>query len=834
MKRCICLMIFVALMLTATAVAQGPSAQAVRAKTPPKIDGNLDDACWQEATLNSGFANPKDGTPANAASFFRVAFDDRAVYFAVVCMEPNMDSLVARLEGHDDTLWADDCVELLIDTGSARQSYVHLIVNPLGAIYDSWASNAGASIDADFETGAVAAAGRNPDSWQVEISIPCVGLGMESGAGSRWGLNVCREKKTPPAELSCWSPPLADGFHHPDKFGTLEAISANFRAHMVMVAAPALENPYFEDGRLCGELVVPVRNETGRPVAARAKAVLTTSADRRSESDAVAVIAKGAGELRIPVSVEPADYARVQLEITRRANSDVLNRTEHVVRLGHQPVDVRFLKPAYRGTLYASLPSDEVVCALKVNVPRKQLIGAELQASLCLGETELATRRVSHIPASGEVEVAFSSKLLPAGEYTVRATALSGGKAIAQGEKPLRKLRPAPHEVILDDDGRLLVDGRPFYPSGFMGAGPDKRLAEAGFNTIHTYTAWYTHRDADLNKWLDEAQDLGLRVIMEPYPGAVSFHGFRGRAELTEQDLADIRQYVDTYKTHPALLAWYLCDEPRGGVWRANLQRVYKTVAAADPHHPCVVLDNHASTLAKLRDAGDILWIDPYPGFSREKGPKAPLSMVRQAMVDVRAGLRDAKPLWVAPQAFSYSEWDENLEATERAPNLSEIRAMHYMALLNGADGIIPFAWAYVQRHPSLLHTYLSSIGPEMAHLMPVMLEGEELDGARALGVRPEQMQVRAWRHEGAAWIAVVNATDEERRIRVLVPGLGDNWVKVLSADRRIQAAGGIIEDRLPAWGAQVYTDARVPGGIPLEQLQRRIENDEAAAKTTW
>nr|MBP8952343.1 carbohydrate binding family 9 domain-containing protein [Armatimonadota bacterium] len=218
-----------------SAFADPPVATAVRAKTAPAIDGALDDACWQGAPLISDFRAPRDGTPAQAATLFRVAYDDRAVYFAMVCMDPNVDALVARFSGHDDTLWSDDCVELLIDTGRARQSYVHLIVNPLGAIYDSWVTNAGASIDADFETGATAAAQKNPDSWQVELSIPYVGLRMESDAGSQWGINVCREKKTPPAELSCWSPPMADGFHHPEAFGLLQGLDANFWAHMVTV-----------------------------------------------------------------------------------------------------------------------------------------------------------------------------------------------------------------------------------------------------------------------------------------------------------------------------------------------------------------------------------------------------------------------------------------------------------------------------------------------------------------------------------------------------------------------------------------------------------------------
>lgn len=818
------------------ACAAPPSWEVARARTAPVIDGALDDACWQELTKLDNFRNPRTGEAAQTQTHFRVLFDDDALYFAVVCPEPDMEQLRADLKTHDDTLWTDDCVEFFIDPSNRRQSYAHIIVNPNGAVYDAWRTNAGASTDMDYESGAEAETHKNADSWQVEVRIPFAGLRLPRDVGREWGFNLCREKKTKPVELSCWSPPLADGFHKPETFGTLTGLSANFKPHLISIGAPQFRDPCFEDGRLVGKLLIPYTNWTGRDRSVRVRAVMVDLDHDKTQTDANAVMRQGQGKMLVPVTAPQAGFADLRLEIRRKAPEKLLHRSRHAMDLDYQPIQITFIEPSYRDTIYAGLPSSEIICRLKVNLPRRGYAGSGLRVSFNSGAAELAVRRVRRVSRSGEAQVAFSSEIVPAGEYTIKAQAIKQGKVIAEGQKAIRKVKPQAHAVVIDREGSLLVDGQRFFPCGFMGAGPDERLAKAGFNTIHTYVAWYIHRDEDLNDWLDRAQRLGLKVIMEPYPGAVGFHGFRGRPGVTEQDLEDIREFVGEYRSHPALLAWYMCDEPRGAVWRASLQRVYQVVADADPYHPCVALDNSASTLLGLQKAADILWIDPYPGFAREGGPKEPLSMVARALTDLRAGLPDNRPIWIAPQAFSYGEWDKAREATERAPTLSEIRFMHYLALFNGANGIIPFAWKYTQRHPSTLHTYCEVIGPEMAILMPAILNGEAVEHCRVIPLEPEaDIRMGVWRYEGSLYIIVINLKPEETRVRLFIPGLGNRWLKVLAENRRTQAFASTIEESLPPHGVRIYSDRKkLRSVMPLYQVERRIKYDEEAKNATW
>jgi len=817
--------------LCATTWGQAPVFAPAAVKEAPVIDGGFEDAAWEEQTWVSNFANPESGEPAAAQTLFRVVHDDSALYLAIFCEDPGEQAPRATLTAHDDTLWVDDCVELMIDPTNRRQTYAHIIVNPNGAVYDAWVTGAGASRDIDYESGAEAAGRLVEEGWQVELRVPFAGLRLSPAAGDTWAFNLCRGKKTAPAELSCWAPPKAVGFHHPESFGTLSPIRANLKEHFIAFATPVFSRPYFEEQDLVGTLDIPYLNGTGHAVRLRVRAAFTRAGGDEMVTEATPTLGEGQGTLKVPVTVGQPGPADLELTIWRTDPDRLVSRGRHEMELGHHPIDITFLRPAYRDTIYASLPCPEIVCNLKVNARPRDLEQCELRVTLNIGATELSVRRARNLSPEGEAIVAFASEIIPAGEYVVKAQALLGDSVLAEGERTLHKLRPQPSEIILDHDGHLLVNGRRFFPSGFMGAAPDPRLQQAGFNTIHTYTAWYTHRDGDLKTWLDEADSMGLKVVLYPYPGEVGFTGFRDRARITDEDLEDILRFVDQYKTHPAVLAWYLCDEPRGAQWRESIRRVYEALVSADPCHPCVALDNSPSTLLKLEGSADILWIDPYPGFQREGGPREPLSMVGRAVQEVREGLRSPRPVWVAPQAFSYAEWDEARKATERAPNLQEIRCMHYLALLSGAEGIIPFAWTYARRHPSTRNTYLESIGPEMAALSHYFLYGARVENCRGETPGKEgDIRVGVWEHEGEMCIVAVNARPEEVRARLRVPGLGRRRVKELGAKRFIETDHDALEETFAPYAVHIYSDERrLPGLLPLEQVLKHIENDEAA-----
>src|SRR4051794_38076591 len=69
----------------------------------------------------------------------------------------------------------------------------------------------------------------------------------------------------------------------------------------------------------------------------------------------------------------------------------------------------------------------------------------------------------------------------------------------------------APSKVTIKESGgnyQLLVDGQPFFIMGVGGSGPKDQLKAIGGNAFRTWGV------DDLDKQLDEAQKLGLKVVV--------------------------------------------------------------------------------------------------------------------------------------------------------------------------------------------------------------------------------------------------------------------------------------------------------------------------------
>lgn len=77
----------------------GKPLTAVRIRsTPPTIDGVLDDPVWRAAPVFSGFTQwkPDEGQPSQERTTVRLAYDDAALYVAVMAYDRQPHRMVAR------------------------------------------------------------------------------------------------------------------------------------------------------------------------------------------------------------------------------------------------------------------------------------------------------------------------------------------------------------------------------------------------------------------------------------------------------------------------------------------------------------------------------------------------------------------------------------------------------------------------------------------------------------------------------------------------------------------------------------------------------------------
>ena len=186
------------------AAPTGREIQAVRADTPPIIDGTLTDACWQQSSETGGLIQfePERGTPATQPTTIYIAYDADNLYVAFECFKADMNNLAANSTRRDSFFFSDDHVEVLIDTFLDGRNCYAFALNPLGTQTDRRLIDEGAnrrtgqsrigtaiSWDCDWQ----GQASKTEDRWIAEFAIPFAELRFSKAAEiATWGINFWR------------------------------------------------------------------------------------------------------------------------------------------------------------------------------------------------------------------------------------------------------------------------------------------------------------------------------------------------------------------------------------------------------------------------------------------------------------------------------------------------------------------------------------------------------------------------------------------------------------------------------------------------------------------
>jgi hypothetical protein len=190
--------------------------KAVRTETPPKIDGKLDDVCWQNSAKTGELIQfePQRGEPSTQPTTIYLAYDANNLYIAFECFKTDMDKLAANLTRRDSFFFSDDHVEVLIDTFLDGRNCYAFALNPLGTQTDrrlinegtnrrTGQSMIGTAISWDCNWQGQAAKGT--DSWTAEFAIPFAELRFSKEMETAtWGINFWRNDESP-AEEQTWA-----------------------------------------------------------------------------------------------------------------------------------------------------------------------------------------------------------------------------------------------------------------------------------------------------------------------------------------------------------------------------------------------------------------------------------------------------------------------------------------------------------------------------------------------------------------------------------------------------------------------------------------------------
>jgi len=160
-----------------------------RAPRPPVIDGLLDDEAWQSPLLALSewiTYNPLNGEQLPQRTDVHATYDDRYIYFAFHCLDPEPDKVRSTMSRRDQ-MWNDDWVGLSLDSVGNGQSSYDMFVNPAGVQGDILTTpSAGENSAPDWVWDS---AGRRTDQgYDVEMRLPLTSIRFVSGAEVHMGV----------------------------------------------------------------------------------------------------------------------------------------------------------------------------------------------------------------------------------------------------------------------------------------------------------------------------------------------------------------------------------------------------------------------------------------------------------------------------------------------------------------------------------------------------------------------------------------------------------------------------------------------------------------------
>ena len=332
------------------------------------------------------------------------------------------------------------------------------------------------------------------------------------------------------------------------------------------------------------------------------------------------------------------------------------------------------------------------------------------------------------------------------------------GKSL--GTSSLTFHRPAEmpkRRVWIDEHHRAIVDGEPFFPLGMYSSVRAHRAeyVKGPFNTI----ASYLPLDA---VEMDFFHTNGIKVIYsvkDIHPGMPE----RTPATVTDEATASayVHATVNAFRSHPALLAWYVNDESTIERFKALRMR-QELLERIDPDHPTWTVLYQYDMMRAMAPTFDILGVDIYPVTT------SPLSAVTQGARKTSDAMLGLRPMWHVPQSFDWGLFRDDKPGAPpyRMPTIAEMRSMAWQFIAAGANGLIFYGFSTIQvpkRKDGTPFSFdkawadICTVAEEVKQYIPVLLSVED---APSVTGAPSAWGLRVWRKDGETWLLVVNAQD--------------------------------------------------------------------------
>ncbi|HEX8521827.1 MAG TPA: hypothetical protein VF669_06185 [Tepidisphaeraceae bacterium] len=442
--------------------------------------------------------------------------------------------------------------------------------------------------------------------------------------------------------------------------------------------------------------------------------------------------------------------------------------------------------------------------------------GGELTVRLLDASSKtVATWTASKIDAARNT-FSLSAPVLPEGKYKIVADVKAGSAPAIHQEQPFGIISRRQAKTTINEDGFPVHDGKAIFPMGIFNSGKPDELATAGFTVTHAYNATRVFRGVRPNDqgafdFLNDTEKVGMKAcFMVPL------------AFAEEGNWDAFRRRIRMFKNHPALLCW---DEEEGlarGDWKIEtLAKVRQILAEEDPNHPFMVGDAR-DVIFRIKDRSNFF---PLDHMDLGMWWWYPLPMSKKKTVDALEGeevqgtelkpptfltqSRTTKPIWVGVQSYKKGSQEKLAEKQSRFPTPIEYRAQAYIAIAEGAKGLMWYG-GYVtggifqgQNREQGHWNELKQLVTELNALSDIFMA----PGLEKPLVTPENapISVTIRKSHNRTVLIAVNRSEDALDTKISSKAIKAGTATVIGEGRFQSTEVGCFSDRFEAYAAHVY-----------------------------
>jgi hypothetical protein len=667
---------------------------------------------------------------------------------------------------------------------------------------------------------------REAGKWRVELRIPFGTVVLGADAGGTWLWNVSRERHAGGAlELTSWAP-MRRNFHQPKLFGKLTGMPEDYSPFRFRVEEPRVDVSRAGSGVATLGMSLTVRNETGTERTVVPSAYLLDDPKSRVEAEALKLGNGEAATVRFtPLESRGSASETNVVFALREADGRLPRAVVKSLSSEYKPVTVTVLKPCYRNCIYASegLKEIEFEVELSAQVAQSMVHGAwKLERED--GET-VAVGALSE-GKTGE-RFTVSLRNVPVGTLRLSVEVYgAGGVQQARTETTIRKLPPPPagHEVRIDENRNVLVDGKPIMPIGWYGNIPteDPRADVVALQDIETPVVLTVPDASPVRKAFEERGTYSIASVENGrlyysfnlwQAGKEALRPTQDEYQRLDEPSEDVkrmaRELVECVRGEPGLLGYYVADEPEIHNCRSSyLEAYYRYLAEIDPYHPVFVTnDTIDGIVTHGYKCADVLDPDPYS----PEWDYVPNFLKKVNEVGSR-GKATYVTLW-----HSTGQTHMNQEMGTAPPYPYRVfRNQYFASVAYGAKGFTAYTSSFFM--PEIEYRYgLPHVWRELRLLQPAIVAPAPAQGPTVEGA-PD---LAAWAREvdGHVYLILIHHKPGKEDCAVSWGPLKRlKSLAVMSEGREVSVQEGAFRDHFAEGDVHIYTDDPKARDLPTVQ----------------